>query len=252
MGRFLCLALAFFCASQVSQAGTLAVFAAASLTDCLKEIGTNFRAERNIQVEYNFAASSILARQIEEGAPADLFFSADEAKMDQLQQKGLIDPVTRRDQLSNTLVIIVPSDSRATVNGPADLRSAAFGRIALADPAAVPAGIYARDYLQKVHLWEALAPKVQPMANVRAALAVVESGDADAGFVYATDAAISKKARVAYAVPAAAGPKIVYPVAALKDASNPAAARAFLAFLASKSAGMTFVKYGFAWLTPAP
>ena len=224
---------------------TVSVFAAASLTDCLKVIAQSYAAKHPDDVQFNFAASSVLARQIEEGAPADIFFSADEAKMNALEGKGLIDKSTRRDLLSNTLVIVVPADSKAAVTSAADLASDRIERIAVGDTKAVPAGIYAKEYLKKLGLWEKIKPKTIPMANVRAALAAVESGDADAGIVYKTDAAITKKARVAFAVPKEEGPAIVYPVALVNDSKQPTAARAFLNYLESKSAAATFQKFGF-------
>ena len=135
------------CATKSAPASELNVFAAASLADVLKEIGGNYERTTGHKLIFNFAASSFLARQIEEGAPADLFFSADEAKMDALQKKGLIVPGTRRSLLSNTLVIMVAKNIPAPIHSPKDLSESRVGKIALADPAAVPAGIYAKKYL---------------------------------------------------------------------------------------------------------
>ena len=226
-------------------AATITVYAAASLTDGLKEIAGNYESKTGDKIEFNFAASSVLARQIEEGAPADILFSADEAKMDALQKRGLIEKGTRHRRLSNSLVIIVPTDSPLTIQSAADLGSPKINHLALGDPQSVPAGIYAKEYLRKLHLWDELTPKVVPMENVRAALAAVESGDAEAGIVYKTDAAISKKARVAFAVPREEGPAISYPVALMKEAKEAKAARAFLDYLDSDAAGRVFEKFGF-------
>ncbi|MGH8164247.1 MAG: molybdate ABC transporter substrate-binding protein, partial [Rhodanobacteraceae bacterium] len=180
------------------------------------------------------------------GAPADIFLSADEAKMDGLQKKNLLAPGTRRSLLANTLVIVVPSESSLPIHSAADLvHDGAIKKIALAQPSTVPAGIYAKEYLTKVGLWDKVAPKVIPTQNVRAALAAVESGNVEAGFVYKTDALISQKVKVACTVPIAEGPKIRYPVAALAASQNLAAAKKFLAYLESEPALAVFRKFGF-------
>jgi molybdate transport system substrate-binding protein len=237
--------LAVAWAGVSAHAATITVFAAASLTDGLREIAHNYAEKTGDKIEFNFAASSILERQIEEGAPADIFFSADEAKMDALDKKGLVERTTRRSRLSNSLVIVVPADSFLSITSPADLATGKIGHVAMADPKSVPAGIYAREYLDKIHLWDQIAPKVVPMGDVRAALAAVESGDAEAGIVYKTDAAISKKARVAFDVPRQDGPKISYPMAVMKEAREPKAARSFLQYLDSDAAGRAFARFGF-------
>jgi molybdate transport system substrate-binding protein len=238
-------ALAVLWAGVAIHAATITVFAAASLTDGLKEIARDYQSKTGDKIEFNFAASSVLERQIEEGAPADIFFSADEAKMDSLDKKGLVEKNTRRSRLSNSLVLVVPADSTISLKLPKDLTNADIVRVALADPKSVPAGIYAKEYLTKIHLWDEIAPKVVPMENVRAALAAVESGNADAGIVYKTDAAISKKIGIAYEVPRQDGPKISYPMALMKEAREPKAARAFLEYLDSDAAGQVFAKFGF-------
>jgi len=226
-------------------AATVNVFAAASLTDSLKEIASGYEQQSGDHITFNLGASSTLARQIEEGAPADIFFSADEARMDALQAEGLIVEGTRKNRLSNSLVIVVAAEGGALVQSPNDLAGPKIKRIALGDPKAVPIGVYARQYLKKLKLWEAIEPKVVAIENVRAALAAVEAGDADASVVYKTDAAISRRVRVAFAVPLEDGPKISYPMALLKDAAQPEAARNFLDYLGSKSAAKIFRKYGF-------
>jgi molybdate transport system substrate-binding protein len=190
------------------------VFAAASLTDALTEIGAAFeRVHPGTKVRFSFGASSDLARQIQAGAPADLFVSADRAKMDGLQKVGLVDSLSRVDLLTNELVVIVPKESRLHLDRAADLGSEAVNRIALADPEAVPAGMYARAWLRNEGVWEKVAPKILPTLDVRAALAAVDAGSADCGVVYRTDATISKKSRVAFEVPAELAPAIVYPAA---------------------------------------
>jgi molybdate transport system substrate-binding protein len=221
------------------------------LTDSLVEIAHDYESKTGDKIEFNFAGSSILERQIEEGAPADIFFSADEAKMDALVKKGLVETNTRHDRLSNSLVIVVPTDSVLSIHSPDDLTKPQIRHIALAEPHSVPAGIYAREYLSKSHLWGKLAPNVVPMANVRAALAAVETENAEAGIVYKTDAAISKKVKIAYEVPRKDGPKIAYPVALLKDAPQSKSARAFLEYLDSDAAARVFTKFGFIVDNPA-
>lgn len=229
-----------------ARAAPLTVHAAASLADAMKEIAAAYEKQGGAQVRLNCDASSVLARQIEEGAPGDIFLSADEAKMDQLEKAGLLALGTRRTLLRNTLVIVEPAESTRTIQSAADLTGSEIKKIALAQPGTVPAGIYAKQFLTAQGLWEKLAAKVVPTQNVRAALAAVESGNVEAGFVYKTDALISKKVKVAFEIPVAAGPKITYPVAALASSADPAAAQRFLAYLESAPALALFQKYGFA------
>ena len=225
------------------RAADLAVFAAASLTDAMKELASAYESKSGNKLLFNFSGSNALARQILEGAPADVFFSADEIQMDNLAKAGLIDSSTRVDLLSNTLVIVVPEEAAELT--PAALVEPAIKRLALADPKSVPAGVYAREYLTKLGLWNAVAPKVVPTENVRAALAAVESGNVEAGIVYKTDAKISKAVRIAYEVSAAEGPKISYPVAVVKGTRHADAAKSFLQYLKSGPALAVFKKYGF-------
>lgn len=231
------------------RADTLNVFAAASLTDALKEIQKNYEAKSGDKLAFSFLGSNVLAKQIEQGAPADIFFSADEAQMDHVAKAGLIDPATRRDLLENTLVIVAPADSPLADVKPADLAKPEIKRIALADPKAVPAGVYAKAYLTKLGLWDQVQAKVVPTANVRAALAAVESGDVEVGLVYQTDANSTKKTKVVYAVPQGDGPPIKYPVALVKGAGKDSAKK-FLTYLESPEALDVFKKYGF--LTGSP
>lgn len=228
----------------------LRVSAAASLADVLKEIDAAFEKATGTKVELNLGASSALARQIEEGAPADVFFSADLAKMDGLEKKGLIDSATKEAQLSNSLVVVEPSDSKLVIVSGKHLTG--IGKIALADPKAVPAGIYAKAWLEKLGLWAEIEPKIVATENVRAALAAVESGNVDAGVVYKTDAAISKKVKIAYEVPATDAPQITYPMAVIKEAKNPAAAKRYLDFLDHPEAARAFEKFGFVVLPEPP
>ena len=226
-------------------AAELAVHAAASLTDAMKEIAVAYEKESGDKLQFNFGASNMLARQIEEGAPADLFFSADEAKMDALEKKALLLPGTRRSLLSNSLVIVVAADATSVPKSVTDLTKAEYKKLALAEPQTVPAGIYAREYLQKVGLWDAIKEKVVPTENVRAALAAVESGNVDAGIIYKTDSLISKKVKIAVEILAAEGPKISYPVAVLKSSKEPERAKKFAEYLAGPKARAIFAKFGF-------
>jgi molybdate transport system substrate-binding protein len=243
---FVCVLMAV--ASHVTttlHAANIHVFAAASLTESLKEIAATYKKQTGDKVVFNFGASSFLARQIEEGAPADIFFSADEAKMDGLDTKGLIVKDTRKSRLSNALVIVVATENRAAIETPKDLATDKVRRLALAEPRTVPAGIYAKEYLQKQKLWPAVQTKVVPTGNVRAALSAVEAGNAEAGIVYKTDAAISKKVKIAYEVPASDSPAISYPTAVVKEAKEVEGAKRFLKYLDSDEAGGVFEKFGF-------
>jgi molybdate transport system substrate-binding protein len=247
--RLLCGVLPFLLFARPGVAADLMVYAAASLSDTLKEIGDKYEKDHRQVVRFNFGASSLLARQIEQGGPADLFFSADEATMDSLQEKDLLLTGTRRSVLSNTLVFVLPTGSKQEFRAPADLTSADWKRIALAQPDSVPAGVYARQYLNSLRLWDAIKDRVVPTENVRAALAAVASADADIGVVYKTDALISKDVKIAFEVPADQGPKISYPLAILKASKNTAEARALEDYLAGPEARTIFEKFGFA-VTP--
>lgn len=234
-----------FLAGNGLHAAEITVFAAASLTDSLKEIGVTYEKQSSDKIVFNFSASSTLARQIEEGAPADIFFSADEARMDGLEKKGLIERGTRKSRLGNTLVIVTAADGGVALSSPQELAEPKVKRIALADPKAVPAGIYAKAWLEKIRLWPVVEPKIVPTENVRAALAAVESGNVEAGIVYKTDAGISKKVKISCEVPAKDTPDISYPIALVKESKQPEAAKRFLNYLGSKEAGDIFKKFGF-------
>jgi len=244
----LLVALAFASATAIPvHAEDLLVSAAASLTDALKEIGAKFEKAANTKVVFNFGASSMLARQIEEGAPADVFLSADEAQMNRLQNK--IVPATRSDLLTNVLVVIARKDSAQSLSQLSDLAKPEVTRIAIADPQAVPAGVYAKEVLIKAKLWDKIEPKIAPTENVRATLAVVEAGNADAGFVYKTDAISSAKVRMALEIPAEFAPKIVYPAAIVAGSRHQDQAQRFLAFLKTEEARQIFRRLGFG-ITP--
>jgi len=227
------------------QAGDVEVFAAASLTNALKEIGANYEKAGGDHIVFNFAASNVLEMQIKAGAPADIFFSADEARMNDLETDGLIVKENRKDLLSNSLVIVVPADSTVTLTSAAQLADPKIQKIALGQPLSVPAGIYARIYLQKIEIWDRVKARIIPTESVRAALAAVETGNVDAGIVYKSDALQSNKVKVAYEVPVAEGPVIAYPVALVQGSKHDAAAKKFLDYLGEGSSLKTFEKYGF-------
>jgi molybdate transport system substrate-binding protein len=219
----------------------LLVFGAASLTESLQDAGKQFEAPGGPKVTFSFASSSDLARQIEAGAPADVFFSADTLRMDALEKARLVKKADRREFLSNALVVVVPSNSTATVSSAKDLEK--FSKIALADPGAVPVGVYAKKWLTEKGLWSAIEPKIIPTLDVRASLAAVAGGDVPAGIVYSTDGAISKDVKVVYTV--RDGPPILYSVASIATSKNAAQAAKFVAFLDSPTGRAIFEKRGF-------
>lgn len=237
--------LTFLIGQASAGADEILVSAAASLTDVLKEIGDNYQSKSKHTVKFNFGPSSGLARQIDEGAPADIFFSADLKQMDGLDKKGRLEPGTRKNLLSNQLVIIAPADSKLTLSSPKDLLKAEVRKIALAEPSSVPAGVYSKKYLDDEGLWGKVEAKIVPVQDVRATLASVESGNVEAGFVYKTDAAISKKVKIVYEVPVEKGPKITYPAAIVKDSKHKDAARDFLNYVQTSAGKDSFRKYGF-------
>jgi molybdate transport system substrate-binding protein len=226
-----------------AQEAPILVSAAISLTDALQEVAAAYERSSAARVRFNFAGSNVLARQIVNGAPADLFISADASQMDYAQGRGAIDAATRIDLLYNRLVVVVPRDRGATVSDPQGLL--ALSRIAVGDPAAVPAGVYARQFLERAGIWAQVQSRLVPLTNVRAALVAAESGGVDAAIVYASDAATSDKVLVAYTVTGALAPDVVYPAALVSRSTQKPAAAAFLAFLRSAAAQAIFARYHF-------
>ena len=224
----------------------LLVFAAASLSDALEEVGRAFTAATGVRVAASYAASSVLAKQIEAGAPADAFFSADVAWVDYLEKRGLIQPSSRRDVLRNTLVLIAPADStlRLRIAPGFDLAGALKGgRLAIADPDSVPAGEYARAALTRLGVWSRVSDRAVRGENVRAALAYVARGEAPLGIVYRTDAQAERRVRVVDVFPEDSHPPITY-VVALTSRARPEAAQ-LVEFLTGDAARQIFVRYGF-------
>jgi molybdate transport system substrate-binding protein len=221
---------------------TVAVFAAASTGDALEEIARALETDTGIKVQINPAASSTLAVQIEQGAGADLFLSADEAWADHLERKGLC--FERRDLLGNRLVVVVPADNAVSLNGLDDLQADKYKRIAVAREG-VPAGDYTRQALKAAGVWDAVRGRTVEGGDVRATLTYVLRGEADAGFVYATDAAARGKVRVAYEVPEQLHQPIRYPLVLIRrDQPNPAAQQLY-DYLAGDKAAAAFRRAGF-------
>jgi molybdate transport system substrate-binding protein len=227
----------------------LTVFAAASLTNVLQEVGDAFTKETSITVKFSFAASSVLARQIENGAPADVFFSADPQWMEYLQTGRLIQVSTRLDVLGNRLVLVAPADSKIALTiAPRFALAAALGkgRLATGDPDSVPVGRYAQEALTKLGVWNDVVDRLVRADNVRSALAFVDRGEAPLGIVYRTDALVDKKVRVVDVFPDDTHQPIIYPIALIVRAKADAAK--FLAYVRGPSAAIAFEHYGFAIL----
>ncbi len=230
-------------AALAACAADLTVSAAASLTNALRDIGPLFEAAHpGSKVQFNFGASGALLQQIAKGAPADVFVSADQESMDQAQAQGLVK--ARRDFVSNTLVVVVPRTAATPPKALADLAQPAYARIAIGLPASVPVGRYAKGVLEAAGLWGAVEPKTIGANTVRQALDYVARAEVDAGFVYATDAAVMPdKVKVAFTVPATK--PVLYPVATLAQAPNAADAAKFVDFLFTPPAQAVLAKYGF-------
>lgn len=244
---FAALALLAGCTSKPVEKGPL-VLAAASMQGALDAVADDWANKGHPRPVISYAGSSALARQIESGAPADIFLSADEKWMDKVEQDGRIEAGTRADLLANALVLIAPAESKAEVDlgKSASLVAAlgATGRLAMADPDAVPAGIYGKQALTSLGLWAGVKAKVASADNVRAALALVESGEAPLGVVYATDAKATDRVHVVATFPGSSHEPIRYPVATIAGSTNPDA-RAFRTFLGSGEAQAIFARYGF-------
>jgi molybdate transport system substrate-binding protein len=225
---------------------SITVFAAASLTNALQELGDGFTKDSSVAVRFSFAASSALARQIENGSRADMFFSADLEWMDYLQSRNLIQPATRHDVLGNQLVLIAPADSKIVLKIEPHFALAATlgkGRLATGDPDSVPVGRYAHEALANLGVWDEVSVRLVRADSVRSALAFVDRGEAALGIVYSTDALIDKKVRVVDAFPAATHMPIVYPVALTIGAKSDAAK--FLAYIRGPAGSIAFQRYGF-------
>lgn len=249
LSRALVMACWLLASTIAAQAEQVTVFAAASLTDAMKDISAAWAKAGHEPLRMSFGASSTLARQIEQGAPAAVFASADEKWMDYLAKANLLAPDTRRDLLSNSLVLIVPAGhSRHIAIGPSldlDALLGPNGRLAVGDPAHVPVGLYAKQAFIRLGLWEKVQPRLAPTPDVRAGMLLVERGEAPAGVVYGTDAAVSPQVAVAGTFPENTHDPISYPFAVVKSGDTPDA-RALMAFLAGPDARAIFIRRGFA------
>jgi molybdate transport system substrate-binding protein len=246
---FTLLAVLFGCSGPTRTETTeITVSVAASLQNAMRDLAPVFeQSHPHTKLSFNFGGSGTLAQQIEHGAPADVFLAAAPKPMDDLAAMGLLLAGTRRDLLRNEVVLIAPQTSTelASFDG---LQAPAVKLIALGDPGSVPAGDYGRQALRALHLWDAVQGKLVLAKDVRQVLTYVETGEADAGIVYATDARESSKVRVAAVAPADSHAPVIYPVAVLRDSRNAAAARSFTSFLVGPQARQIFIGHGF---TPA-
>jgi len=235
-------------AGQAVAADNITVFAAASLTNAMQEIASHYREEKGVTVVSSFASSSTLARQLEQGAPADLFISADQQWMDDAVAKKSVITRTRYTLLGNDLVLIAPRSAAAkavTLDAQTDWKSLLHGeRLAVGDPDHVPAGLYAKEALQKLGAWEGVAPALAPANNVRAALALVERNETPYGIVYGSDAVASDKVKVVGRFPADSHKPVEYPMAIVSDHDN-AVVNAFYDYLKGPQAAAIFKHYGF-------
>lgn len=232
----------------VAQEGKITVFAAASLTNAMQDIAAAYKKEKQVEVVSSFASSSTLARQIEAGAPADLFISADQKWMDYAVEKKAVDSASRETLLGNSLVVVAPKSSaqgEIKIDAKTDWNSLLKGgRLAVGDPEHVPAGIYAKEALQKLGAWETLSPKLAPAEDVRGALALVERSEAPLGIVYGSDAVASKGVKVVGTFPEASHKKVEYPLA-IVDGHKNATVSAFYDYLKGPQASEIFKRYGF-------
>lgn len=241
-----------FAALPLCAAESITIFAAASTTDVVQAVAKQYEVERGVHVTCSFTASSTLAKQIENGAPADLFLSADQKWMDHLAKKQAVVLASRIDLLANSLVLITPTGKSPaiTVEQGFAIGGAFTGRLAIGDPTHVPVGIYAKEAFTNLGWWDALSGRLAPTADVRAALKLVELGEADLGVVYATDAKASAKVGVVATIPEHLHTPIRYPIA-LTTTAKPAAAT-FLVYLRSKAAEAVFTAAGFSMPPAAP
>lgn len=237
---------------QSSDAATIKVYAAASLTDVVTQLAEQFKRDTGVDVKCNFASTSTLAKQIQAGAPADIFVSANSLWMDATERDGLIDAASRIDLLGNTLVVIAPADEAfpLDVDAGQKLESAFRGKLAMGDPEHVPAGTYAKQALSALGSWDALKDHVVFANDVRGVLTFVERGETGAGIVYATDARMSDKVKVVAELPADSHEKIVYPAALTRSAST--TAQQFFDYLQSDDADEVFRDAGFSILSSSP
>jgi molybdate transport system substrate-binding protein len=229
---------------------SIRVSAAMSLRNALSELKTSYeKSVPHVELEINYASSGLLQKQIEQGAPADIFLSAGKKQMDELEAKGLLIPGTRSNLLGNALVLIVAKEKKSQIKNFADLVDKAQS-ISIGQPQTVPAGKYAKETLTSLGLWEKLEKRIMFAKDVRQVLAYVESGNVDAGLVYQTDTVVLKSGVVVAAAPAGSHSAIVYPMAEIKDSKNRTETGKFMSFLKTGEAAKVFEKYKFIPLAP--
>ena len=244
LATLLALTTALLGAPAPASAQPLTVSVASSLADVMADVGRAWAAAGGAGIQVNAGGSNVLARQVAQGARVDVFVSADHAQMEVAAASGRLVAGSTRDLLSNTLVVVVPEGAGPGTLAPADLASSRVTRVALGNPQSVPAGVYARQWLERAGLWPAVLPKVVPTLTVRGALAAVRAGRVDAGVVFATDARTAPDVAVAYRVPAADAPPIRYPAAVVRGPREDEAAR-FVQFMTSPAARAIFEAAGF-------
>jgi molybdate transport system substrate-binding protein len=245
--RIAAVALLVLCLPAVARAQEMTLSVAISMKEAVETLGRQFtRSHSGVTLRYNFGASGELQKQIEAGAPVDLFIAAGQRQMDELQQKGLIDIATRRVFARNVLVVIKPAGSTLDITKPADLTNAKVQRIVIGNPKTVPVGQYAEESLKSVGLWDPLQPKLVLAENVRQTLDYVARGEVEAGFVYTTDLAV-RGSQVAEAFRPGEDTyrPVTYPTAVVKASKHPAPAQAFIGLLVSKDGQATLAKLGF-------
>ncbi len=240
-------ALSLLLTAAPAHAQDVTLSVAISMKEAVEELGGRFTSARaGVTLRYNFGSSGELEKQIEAGAPIDLFVSAAQRQMDELEQKGLVVAATRRAFARNVLVVVTPADSRLDLAEPADLLDARVARVVLGNPKTVPVGQYAEESLRALGLWERVREKLVFAENVRQALDYVARGEVDAGFVYATDAAVrAGRVREAFRPPEDTYRPVVYPAAVVRDARQPALARAFIDLLVSREGQAALARLGF-------
>jgi molybdate transport system substrate-binding protein len=248
IGLVLVFAVLSGCTTDKQKPIELSVFAAISLTDALGEIGTAFTAESGVKVYYNFAASTTLQRQLEKGASADVFISASPRQVVALEANGLLEAESRKNLLTNRLVLVSDEAARISVETPANLAAPEISRIAIGHPSIVPAGAYAKEALTHFGLWETLYPKLIFGMDVRATLAYVTAGNVDIAIVYKTDTTLTENIKVLYQLPPEAYTPIIYPAVVMKESQRKQLARRFITYLHSMESGKIFEKHGFTFL----
>ena len=236
------------CTQEGQKQAELNVYAAISLTDALTEIGTAFTAENQVNIYYNFAASTTLQRQLEKGATADVFISASPRQVVALETNGLLEAESRKDLLTNRLVLVSDESARISMETLTNLAIPEISRIAIGHPNIVPAGTYAKEALTHFGLWETLQSKFVFGTDVRATLAYVTAGNADVAIVYKTDTTLTRRIKVLYQLPPEAYTPIVYPAVVMNGSPHKQLARRFIAYLHSMESGEVFEKHGFTFL----